>query len=170
MPELFGDPPQKRCCCGRPFCPCCPGWPQLASGSIGWTTYVVPGDCGGGATTEVPGDFSCEDTVDPLGTPIRSDATFLSVKAFCSIDPETGVYRWRAQYRSAISGGTWEPPISDVFAEATDVDYVCPDCADAVNGQATGDIWFTAKMACETSGGVTEYDVLVHGLITLGCP
>lgn len=156
-----------NCCCGG--CPCCPGWPQRASGSVAWTSVAASGDCGGG-TQNVTGDFSCEDTEDTEGTPIRTDATFLNVKVKCKIDPITGSYRWIAEYRSAISGGTFEPPISDTFAEATDFEFQCPDCANAVNGQATGTIDFVAKMACETSGGVTEYDVLVHGDVTIGCP
>lgn len=157
------------CGCGSSGCPCCPGWPQGASGSVAWTSTAVSGDCGGG-TQNSTGDFSCEDTEDPIGTPIRSDATFLNVKVKCKVDPDTGSYRWVAEYRSAISGGTFEPPISDTFAEATDTEFSCPNCTNAVNGQATGTVDFVAQMACETSGGIVTYDVLVHGVITIGCP
>lgn len=170
MPELYGDPGPKRCCCGNPGCRCCPGWPQGASGSIAWTTSATANDCEDGSVESVTGDFSCDDTEDPIGTPVRLRATSLNVKVKCKVDPITGNYRWVAEYRSAISGGTFEPPISDTFAEATNLEFSCPDCANAVDGQATGTVDFVAQMACETSGGVVTYDVLVHGEITIGCP
>jgi formylglycine-generating enzyme required for sulfatase activity len=159
----------KECACDEqaPSCPCCPGWPETASGSVDWTSIAAPSDCGASGPGENPtGDFSCPETGDETGVLIRSDATFLYVRVFC--DADTGT--WRAQYRSAISGGIFEPPVSLTWADATDFEFVCPDCADAVDGQATGTIDFTAKMACETSGGVVEYDVVVHGDVTIGCP
>lgn len=157
----------KRCSCEEAdTCPCCPGWPQGASGSIAWTTSAVANDCEDGSEESVTGDFSCEDIEDPIGTVVRERGTDLNVRLFC--DAET--QQWKAQYRSAISGGTFEPPISTTWADATEVEFVCPDCADAVDGQATGSVSFIAKMACETSGGVVEYDVLVVGLVTIGCP
>ena len=159
----------KLCACDQqaPSCPCCPGWPETASGSVDWTSIAAPSDCGASGPGENPtGDFSCPETGDETGVLIRSDATFLYVRVFC--DADTGI--WQAQYRSAISGGIFEPPVSLTWADATDFEFVCPDCADAIDGQATGTIDFTAKMACETSGGVVEYDVVVHGDFTIGCP
>lgn len=157
----------KKCVCAEPAsCPCCPGWPEGASGSIAWTTSATANDCEDGSVESVTGDFSCTDTQDPLGTSVRERGTDLSVRLYC--DSETG--QWKAQYRSAISGGTFEPPISTTWADATDVEFICPDCADAVDGQATGTVDFIAQMACETSGGVVTYDVLVHGEVTIGCP
>lgn len=157
----------KVCGCEEPdSCPCCPGWPERASGSISWSSVVVPSDCTDGGGSEPVGDFSCPLTGDEEGVLLRQDATFLRVRLFC--DPET--LGWKAQYRSAISGGGFEQPISSVWADATEVEFICPDCANAVGGQATGQVDFIARMACETSGGVTEYNVLVHGEVTIGCP
>ncbi len=157
----------KLCACAESTnCPCCPGWPETASGSIEWSSVAEPNDCAIGDPGNPVGDFSCPQTGDLDGELIRSDATFLYVRLFC--DPETHI--WKAQYRSAISGGTFEPPVSATWADATEVEFVCPDCANAVDGQATGTVDFTAVMACETSGGVVTYDVLVHGDVTIGCP
>lgn len=167
MAELFGDPPPKKCCDCIGGCRCCPGWPQGASGSVTWTSVVFPvNDCDGGPGESVTGDFSCEDTEDSEGVPIRLKSTDLNVKVKCKIDPITGNYRWVAEYRSAISGGIFEPPISATWAEAENLEFDCPSCATG----GTGAVDFVAKMACETSGGVVEYDVLVHGEITIGCP
>ena len=158
-------------CCGVFFCPCCPGWPERASASIAWTSRVtVINDCGDSGEEFVTGDFSCQDTGDPLGVAIRLRGTFLNVRVFCDLDPLTGGFTWRAQYRSAVSGTGFEPPISATWADAEDFLFSCPDCADAVNGQATGFFMFTAFMGCETSGGIVVYPVEVEGLVTLGCP
>ena len=157
----------KKCDCEDPAsCPCCPGWPETASGSISWSSEAMPSDCTDGGGSEPTGDFSCPQIGDEEGTLIRQDATFLRVRLFC--DPET--LAWRAQYRSATSGGGFEQPISDTWADATDLEFVCPDCADAIDGQATGQVDFITQMACETSGGIVTYDVLVHGEVTIGCP
>jgi len=158
-----------ECCCGcGAFCPCCPGWPEDASASIAWTSTPETSDCGSFDPAYVTGDFSCTDTEDPIGTSLRSDSTFLFVRVFCQLNGD-GSHSWRAQYRSAISGGTFEPPVSSTWADAENFEFICPDCADAVDGQATGTIDFTAYMACETSGGVVQYAVLVHGVVTIGC-
>jgi hypothetical protein len=166
MTELFGDPPPKRCCDCIGGCRCCPGWPQTASGSVNWTTTATANDCENGAPESHTGDFSCDDTEDPEGTPVRQLGTYLNVKVKCKVDPLTGRYRWVAEYRSAISGGTFVSPISTVFAEAENLEFSCPSCATG----GTGTVDFIARQACETSGGVVEYDVLVHGEITIGCP
>jgi hypothetical protein len=159
---------QCGCGCGA-FCPCCPGWPETASGSIEWSSEAAPSDCSIGDPGNPVGDFSCPRTGDEEGVLLRSDATFLYVRLFCELNEELGTYSWKAQYRSANSGGTFEPPVSATWADAADFEFVCPDCADAVGGQATGTVDFTATMACETSGGVVEYSVLVHGVVTIGC-
>lgn len=155
----------KVCACEEPDgCPCCPGWPLTASGIIHWTSTVTPtNDCDGGIS-EIDGDFGCPGSFDDVGVKIRFPSTDLWVRAICDI--ETG--QWKAQYRSATSGGGFDPPASLVWADA-DSDFTCPDCANAVDGIATGTIDFIAQMACETSGGIVTYDVIVHGDIEIGC-
>jgi len=151
------------CCnCGT-GCPCCPGWPQTASASVEYTSIPETSDCGSFSPTVVTGDFSCEDPGDPDGTVLRLDSTFLNAKVFCSIN-EDGTYNWKAQYRSAISGGTFESPISATWANAEDFEFFCPTCDEPI-----GTFSFIAYMACETSGGVVSYPVLVQGIVTIGC-
>lgn len=146
-------------------CRCCPGWPLTKSGIIHWISTVTPiNDCDGGIST-IDGDFGCPEGTGELGTKIRFPGTDLWVRVFC----EEGTNQWKAQYRSATSGGGFDPPASTVWASAAGFDFSCPDCADAVDGVATGTIDFVAQMACETSGGVVTYDVLVHGDIEIGC-
>lgn len=158
-----------KCGCGCGGCPCCPGWPLELSAIIHWFSSILePNDCEPIAPSiiQIDGDFGCPGQVDdPLGTGIRIVGTYLFVRVFCDGDNV-----WHAQYRSAISGGTFEPPVSSEWAEAEDVEFSCPSCGDAgENGIATGSIDFIAKMACETSGGVIVYDVLVHGDVEVGC-
>ena len=158
----------KICDCEQAVdsCPCCPGWPLTASGIIHWSSSVSPtNDCDGG-TSEIDGDFGCPGSDDDVGTKIRFPGTDLWVRAIC--DPVT--FQWKAQYRSATSGGGFDPPASATWADAADTDFVCPDCDDAVGGIATGTIDFTAEMACEISGPtIITYSVLVHGEIEIGC-
>jgi len=157
----------KQCSCEQTGgCPCCPGWPQSASGSIAWTVDAVPSDCSGGGEINPTADFGCEFIGDELGTLVMQSEGDLYIRVFC--DAETG--SWKVQYRSPVSGGGFENPASATWADATDVEFVCPDCADSVNGQATGTIDFIAVSACETSGGVINYNVMCHGEITIGCP
>ncbi len=150
------------CCCGG-GCRCCPGWPQTASASVEWTTISETSDCGPPSTIIVSGDFSCEDTEDPIGVVLRIESTFLNARVFCKQN-EDGTYNWKAQYRSAISGGTFEPPISSTWADAEEFEFLCPTCEEPI-----GTFSFIAYMACETSGGVVTYAVLVQGIVTIGC-
>jgi hypothetical protein len=163
----FGKKLHKKCCCPG-SCPCCPGWPQTASASIHWTTSVeVSNDCQSAPSIlEVTSDFGCTGTEDALGTLLREEATSLYVRVFCVAATNT----WKVQYRSATTGGGFDPPASTTFIDAPDVTFVCPDCADAVDGIATGTIDFIAVMACETSGGVVEYNILVHADVEVVCP
>jgi hypothetical protein len=153
----------KQCSCESSGCPCCPGWLLTASASVEYTTIPETSDCGAFDPAVVTGDFGCEDTGDPEGTVLRLDATFLNARVFCQ-DNGDGTYQWKAQYRSAISGGTFEPPISDTWADAEDFEFTCPTCDDPI-----GEFSFIAYMACETSGGVVSYPVLVQGVVTIGC-
>lgn len=154
----------KQCLCEQfDDCPCCPGWRQTASASVEYTTIPETSDCGSFSPTVVTGDFSCDDTEDPEGTVLRLDSTYLNARVFCQNNGD-GTYQWKAQYRSAISGGTFEPPISDTWADAEDFDFICPTCNDPI-----GEFSFIAYMACETSGGVVSYPVLVQGIVTIGC-
>jgi hypothetical protein len=153
----------KQCLCESSGCPCCPGWLLTASASVEYTTIPETSDCGAFDPAVVTGDFGCEDTGDPEGTVLRLDATFLNARVFCQ-DNGDGTYQWKAQYRSAISGGTFEPPISDTWADGEDFDFICPTCDDPI-----GEFSFIAYMACETSGGVVSYPVLVQGIVTIGC-
>jgi formylglycine-generating enzyme required for sulfatase activity len=153
----------KQCLCESSGCPCCPGWLLTASASVEYTTIPETSDCGAFDPAVVTGDFGCEDTGDPEGTVLRLDATFLNARVFCQ-DNGDGTYQWKAQYRSAISGGTFEPPISDTWADAEDFEFTCPTCDDPI-----GEFSFIAYMACETSGGVVSYPVLVQGVVTIGC-
>jgi hypothetical protein len=115
-------------------------------------------------------NLGCEEVTDPslvLGHQIREDGSILEVRVFC--EPFEDGVRWRVQYRSAASGGGSEYPISDTWADAEDVEFICPDCADAVDGIATGSIEFIAHQVCDTSGGDVFYDILVTATIELPC-
>lgn len=146
----------KQCACEQTsWCPCCPGWPENASGSIAWTIEYETSDCGGGDINPT-GDFSCPNTGDTIGTALKNSSLF--VRVFCDNGD------WKVQYRSPVSGGGEEFPSSTTWVDAADVDFVCPSCP-----EGTGSIDFIAIDACETSGGVVSYPVLVHGLVTIGC-
>lgn len=155
------------CCVGAGACPCCPGWPLTQSGIINWiTTVETNNDCEIAPTpVEVSTDFSCDGSFTEAGQLIRTAATELWVRVYCVAGEG-----WKVQYRSAVTGGGFESPVSATWRDAPDVDFVCPDCADAVDGVAYGTIDFTAIMACEVSGPtIVEYNVLVHGEIEIGC-
>jgi len=158
----------KECTCDDSLnCPCCPGWPLLASGNIDWTTSVaVTNDCElAPSTVELSSDFGCIGTADATGTLLRTASTELWVRVYCLDEV------WHVQYRSAVSGVGFEPPASATWADATAVEFVCPDCANAVDGVATGTIDFIAVMACEVSGPtIVEYDIICHGEVTIACP
>lgn len=158
----------KECGCEKPdWCPCCPGWPQLASGLIHWTTAVeTSNDCQSAPSiTEVSADFGCVGEGSGEGTLVRQDATNLYLRVFCVAETET----WKVQYRSAITGGGFDAPASTTWVDAA-VSFVCPDCGNAVDGVAIGTIDFTAVMACETSGGIVNYNIICHADVELACP
>ena len=164
---IFGKRHNQACCCGG-GCPCCPGWPLTSSGIINWSTVVaVSNDCESAPSlVEVSSDFGCPGTEEPIGTLLRSAATELWVRVFCNTETNA----WKVQYRSASSGGGFDSPASETWVDAPDVEFVCPDCADAVGGIATGTIDFTAQMACEVSGPtIVTYDIVVHGDVEIGC-
>jgi len=159
----------KVCECVDNSCPCCPGWPLTASGIINWTTAVeTTNDCESApSTVEVSSDFGCPNTEDTTGTLLRTAATELWVRVFCDADTE----QWKVQYRSATSGGGYDPPASATWLDAPGVTFVCPDCANAVGGIATGTIDFIAEMACEVSGPtIVPYNIIVHGDVEISCP
>lgn len=150
----------KICDCQKPtWCPCCPGWPQLASGLIHWTTAVeTSNDCQSAPTIiELSGDFGCVGTEDEIGTILREEATNLYARVFCVAETE----QWKVQYRSLATSYEWVDVIST---------FICPDCGDAVDGVATGTIDFIAVMACETSGGIVNYNIICHADVELACP
>tara|TARA_R110000868_G_scaffold181964_1_gene422953 strand:+ start:480 stop:986 length:507 start_codon:yes stop_codon:yes gene_type:complete len=155
-------------CCGG--CPCCPGWPLTASGSIRWTTVSDASDCGGGAV-DLTGDFGCLGTPEnEIGTLLNQDSTYLYVRVWCDYTTTT----WHVQYRSGATGSTGtgdcEGPASTTWQDV-DFTFVCPDCADAVGGIATGTIDFIAIMCCEISGpAIVNYNVTVHADVEIGCP
>jgi hypothetical protein len=112
---------------------------------------------------------------DPEGAVLILGAGHLNAKVFCTVDPLTGGFRWRAQYRSAVSGmisgqGPFNPPLSPFWAEVEDLVFSCPGCDDVANESFLGSFRFTALMGCETSGGIVFYAATVEGLVTLGCP
>ena len=154
-------------CCGG--CPCCPGWPLTASGSIRWRATSPTSDCGAGGTQEVTGDFGCLGTPeDDIGTLIFQVETNLYVRVWC--DYET--LEWHVQYRSGATGvlGECTTPASATWLDVAYV-FVCPDCADAIGGIATGTIDFIAVMCCEISGPtIVNYNVTVHADVEISCP
>lgn len=159
----------KVCACEEPDgCPCCPGWPLGSSGSIAWTSSnVAPNDCDpiSPGIVEVTGDFGCPAEVDN-DTIIRTSSDTLHVRVYCDLE----TMQYVVQYKSAATspGGVLSAPELWEWVTVT-YDLTCPDCANAVDGIATGTIDFTAYMACETSGGLTSYPILVHGDIEVGC-
>ena len=159
----------KICACEKTKgCPCCPGWPLGASGSIAWTTSnVAPNDCDpiSPGIVEVTGDFGCPAEIDN-DTIIRTSSDTLHVRVYC--DQETGQYVVKYKSAATSPGGVLSTP--ELWEWVTVIfDLSCPDCADAVYGVAAGTIDFTAYMACETSGGLTTYPILVHGDIEVSC-
>ena len=158
----------KICECDvQDSCACCPGWPQAASGNVSWTAEADAGavNCGAGDTTGSD-LFGCDGTLSDTGTLLSIGGQELWVRVWCD-----NVYGdWHVQYRSNFSTGVHaEPPAADAWADA-EVDFVCPDCADAVGGIATGTIDFIALQSCEHSGpGIDYYGVLVHGDVEIPC-
>lgn len=154
------------CCCGG--CPCCLGWDQAVSGSIQWSAVADASDCGTGENTPAAEAFGCTGAPeDETGTLILQMDTYLYVRVWC--DYET--LEWHVQYRSGTTGvpGDCENPASTTWLDVA-YDFVCPDCADAIDGIAYGTIDFIAVMCCTISGPtVVTYNVTVHADIEIPC-
>lgn len=153
-------------CTPTVYCPCCPGWNEQYSGIIHWSsTPATSTDCEG-SLEEIDGDFTC--VGEGADTEIRPSSSYdFFVRVVC--DPDTA--EWKLQYRSPTSGG---PPFnlaaaSTVWADATDVVFECPDCANAIDGVAYGSVSGTGHAACDSSGGELEFDVAISGVIEIGC-
>jgi hypothetical protein len=167
--EITGGRKKKAvedCCC-EGGCPCCRGWPAGQSGIINWISVVESNnDCEiSPSPVETSTDFGCPSQYTETGQIIRSAATELWVRVFCDSITE----KWSVQYRSATTGGGFESPVSPVWKDVNSLEFICPDCQNKIDGIAYGTIDFIAEMACETSGGIVAYNVLVHGNVEIGC-
>jgi len=156
----------KKCgCAASEGCPCCPGWPLEKSANIYFSSIEESvNDCVPIiALQEYSDTFGCTGTA--LNYPIfQNVGNLLFVRVTC--DPET--LEWIVEYKSLATGmvandpdtGTWVPVVYD---------FVCPDCADAIDGVAYGSFDFVAVHACETSGGLVTFNVLVHADVEVQC-
>lgn len=155
----------KRCSCEQTEgCPCCPGWPLERSADIYFASIeATVNDCVPIiALQEYSDTFGCTGTTPyPI---FQNVGNLLYVRVVC--DPDT--LAWVVEYKSLATGmvandvntGTW---VAVVY------DFICPDCADAIDGVAYGSFDFVAVHACETSGGLVTFDVLVHADVEVQC-
>jgi hypothetical protein len=75
---------------------------------------------------------------------------------------------WKIEYKSLATGMTGNDVSTGEWVEVV-YDFECPDCADAVDGVAYGTFDFVAVNACETSGGLVNFNVLVHADVEVQC-
>jgi len=164
MGVLFGPTQKKKCCCGVSGCNCCPGWPLERSAQIHFTSMEAAiNDCTPIIQTwEFSDIFSC--TGNDL-YPIY-DATGLAV--FVKVNCNTETNEWTITYKSAATGMTSNDPDTGSWVEVV-YDFECPDCANAIDGIAYGTFDFIAVNACETSGGLVNFNVLVHADVEVQC-
>jgi hypothetical protein len=158
----------KQCACEeRPVdgCPCCPGWPLERSANIYFASIEQSvNDCVPIIALQEYSDiFGC------LGTALNYNifqnvGNFLFVRVVC--DPET--LAWVVEYKSLATGMVANDPDTGSWVEVV-FDFVCPDCSDAIDGVAYGSFDFVAVHACETSGGLVSFNVLVHADVEVQC-
>jgi hypothetical protein len=165
MAGPFGKIVHKVCCCAGDGCPCCPGWPLERSANIYFSSIEeTVNDCVPIiALQEYSDTFGCTGTA--LNYPIfQNVGNLLFVRVVC--DPETQA--WVVQYKSLATGMTANDPDTGSWVTVV-YDFVCPDCADAIDGVAYGSFDFVAVHACETSGGLVTFNVLVHADVEVQC-
>lgn len=155
----------KFCDCEESnYCPCCPGWPQGASATLRWFSISAEAPPGS-SPQEVSGDFGCSDEIDE-GTIIYIAEEPLNARVFCVGESNT----WKVQYKSPATSPSGGIDAPELWAWVdVEYDFQCPDCADAVDGIATGTIDFVGKMRYDSSGGIVDYDVIIHADIQLVC-
>lgn len=156
----------KQCACEQPDgCPCCPGWPLERSANIYFTSIEQSvNDCVPIIDEQEYSDiFGCVGTA--LNYPIfQNVGNLLFVRVVC--DPDT--LAWKVEYKSLATGMVANNPDTGTWVEVV-FDFSCPDCADAVGGVAYGTFDFIAVHACETSGGLVTFNVLVHADVEVQC-
>jgi len=157
----------KKCGCDEgDNCPCCPGWPLERSANIFFSSIEETGtDCNGTPTIQEFSDtFGCTGTA--LNYNIYSNVgNFLFVRVVC--DPDT--LAWVVEYKSPATGMTGNDPDTGSWV-AVVYDFVCPDCADAIDGVAHGTFDFVAVTQCEISGPtIITFNVLVHADVEVQC-
>jgi hypothetical protein len=156
----------KQCACEQPDgCPCCPGWPLERSANIYFTSIEQSvNDC-----VPIIDEQEYSDTFGCVGTALnypifQNVGNLLFVRVVC--DPDT--LAWKVEYKSLATGMVANNPDTGTWVEVV-FDFSCPDCADAIGGVAYGTFDFIAVHACETSGGLVTFNVLVHADVEVQC-
>jgi hypothetical protein len=164
MGGLFGPPDHLKCCCGGDRCKCCLGWPLSRSAQIHFTSIEESiNDCTPIIQTwEFSDIFKC--TGNELYPIYNNPGNAIFVRVTC--DEETNT--WKIEYKSYATGMIGSDPETGSWVEVA-YDFTCPDCADAVDGVATGTFDFVAVQGCETSGGLVTFNVLVHADVEVQC-
>ena len=75
---------------------------------------------------------------------------------------------WVVEYKSLATGMVANDPDTGSWVTVV-YDFACPDCADSIDGVAYGTFDFVAVHACETSGGLVTFNVLVHADVEVQC-
>jgi len=151
-------------CCGGDRCPCCLGWPLTRSANI-YFTSIESGlnDC-------VPIILAQEysDVFGCVGTPeypvFQNVGNKLYVRVVCSESTNA----WVVEYKSLATGMVGDDPDTGDWIVVV-YDFTCPDCDDAIDGVAYGSFDFVGVHACETSGGLVSFDVLIHADVEVQC-
>jgi formylglycine-generating enzyme required for sulfatase activity len=157
----------KQCSCDQSVdgCPCCPGWPLERSANIYFASIEQSvNDCVPIIALQEYSDiFGCSGTALNYNI-FQNVGNFLFVRVVCN--PDT--LAWVVEYKSLATGMVANDPDTGSWVEVV-FDFVCPDCADSIDGVAYGSFDFIAVHACETSGGLVSFNVLVHADVEVQC-
>jgi hypothetical protein len=157
----------KQCSCDQVVdgCPCCPGWPLERSANIYFSSIEQSvNDCVPIIALQEYSDiFGCSGTALNYNI-FQNVGNFLFVRVVCN--PDT--LAWVVEYKSLATGMVANDPDTGSWVEVV-FDFVCPDCADSIDGVAYGSFDFIAVHACETSGGLVSFNVLVHADVEVQC-
>lgn len=158
----------KICSCRECPCICCPDCWALVVGSTFITIYtedLPPGgaECSNGTGSLSPSfPFSCGgSTGTEEGYVLVSDV--FAIRIFCDTTGE-----WKVEYKSPATG-TWGAPYSEWAWVDAGVTVPCPNCDAAVDGVYTTSFEFLANNVCESSGGLTSFQVAVECVIDFPC-
>lgn len=161
----------KICDCEAAECPCecCPDCWKDIDESVSITIYTEDLPPGGTECSNGTGGLSPSFAFQCGGSAAVGDGYTIVegvffIRIFC--EESEG---WKVQYKSPATG-TWGTAPSEWNWVDTGVTVPCPDCSMAVDGVYSTTFGFLADNMCESSGGLTSFQVAVICVIDYSCP